>query len=116
LAIGKRGVNIKLASRLVGFEIDVYRESDEEEIDGGYDIDLEEFADEIDGWIIESLKAIGCDTARSVLALSQEELARRADLEDEQAEEVLNILKAEFAKDEEEIAAEQKQETEEAEG
>ncbi len=108
LAIGKRGVNIKLASRLVGFEIDVYRESDEEEIEGGYDIDLDEFLDEIEPWIIESLKAIGCDTARSVLALSQEELARRADLEDEQAEEVLNILKAEF-ENEEEQAEEKKQ-------
>jgi transcription termination/antitermination protein NusA len=111
LAIGKRGVNIKLASRLVGFEIDVYRESDEEEIDGGFDIDLDEFADEIDSWIIDSIKSIGCDTARSVLALSQEELARRADLEDEQAEEVLRILNAEFAKDEEEEAADNGAET-----
>lgn len=94
LAIGKGGTNIKLASRLVGYEIDVYRNQMEEiEID---DVDLEEFTDEIDGWVIESLKAIGCDTARSVLELSKEELQRRTDLEEETVTEVLGILAAEF--------------------
>lgn len=94
LAIGKGGTNIKLASRLTGFEIDVYRNQVEEiEID---DVDLEEFADEIDGWVIGSLKGIGCDTARSVLELSKEELQRRTDLEDETIDEVLGILAAEF--------------------
>jgi N utilization substance protein A len=95
LAIGKRGVNIKLASRLVGFEIDVYRESeagDEEE----YDIELDEFADEIDTWIIDELKKIGCDTAKSVLSLSDEELVRRTDLEEETIKEVRKILESEF--------------------
>jgi len=94
LAIGKGGTNIKLASRLVGYEIDVYRNQVEEiEID---DVDLEEFTDEIDGWVIESLKAIGCDTARSVLELSKDELLRRTDLEEETVTEVLGILAAEF--------------------
>jgi len=94
LAIGKGGTNIKLASRLVGYEIDVYRNQVEEiEID---DVDLDEFTDEIDGWVIESLKAIGCDTARSVLELSKEELQRRTDLEEETVTEVLGILAAEF--------------------
>jgi N utilization substance protein A len=94
LAIGKGGTNIKLASRLTGFEIDVYRNQVEEiEID---DVDLEEFADEIDGWVIDALKGIGCDTARSVLELSKDELLRRTDLEDETVDEVLGILAAEF--------------------
>ncbi|MBV6655600.1 MAG: KH domain-containing protein, partial [Mameliella sp.] len=94
LAIGKGGTNIKLASRLVGYEIDVYRNQVEEiEID---DVDLEEFSDEIDGWVIESLKAIGCDTARSVLELSKAELLRRTDLEEETISDVLGILEAEF--------------------
>ena len=93
LAIGKGGTNIKLASRLTGFEIDVYREQDEFEID---DVDLDEFADEIDEWIIDALKNIGCDTARSVLNLSKDELVRRTDLEDETIEDVLNILAAEL--------------------
>jgi N utilization substance protein A len=94
LAIGKGGTNIKLASRLTGYEIDVYRNVVEEiEID---DVDLEEFADEIDGWVIDSLKEIGCDTARSVLELSKEELQRRTDLEEETIDEVLGILAAEF--------------------
>jgi transcription termination/antitermination protein NusA len=92
LAIGKGGLNIKLAAKLTGYEIDVFRESDEEE----YDIDLEEFADEIDGWIIDELKAIGCDTARSVLELDVQELVRRTDLEEETVKEIRNILKAEF--------------------
>jgi transcription termination/antitermination protein NusA len=93
LAIGKGGLNIKLASQLTGYEIDVYRETeyaDEE------DVNLEEFADEIDGWIIDELKSIGCDTARSVLNLNAEDLVKRTDLEEETIREVLKILKAEF--------------------
>jgi transcription termination/antitermination protein NusA len=92
LAIGKGGLNIKLAARLTGYEIDVFRESDEEE----YDVDLEEFADEIDSWIIDELKNIGCDTAKSVLQLSKDELVRRTELEEETVKEILSILKAEF--------------------
>ena len=92
LAIGKGGLNIKLAARLTGYEVDVFRESDEEE----YDIDLEEFADEIDSWIIDELKGIGCDTAKSVLELSPEELVRRTELEEETVKEIVSILKAEF--------------------
>ena len=95
LAIGKRGVNIKLASRLVGFEIDVYREN-EEGNEEEYDIDLEEFADEIDGWMIDELKKIGCDTAKSVLQLSEDELVRRTDLEEESIKEIRKILQSEF--------------------
>lgn len=93
MAIGKGGSNIKLASKLTGYEIDVYRDSGEDEID---DVDLEEFADEIEEWIINSLKSIGCDTARSVLNLSKEELLRRTDLEEETIDEVLSILASEF--------------------
>ena len=93
LAIGKGGTNIKLASRLTNFEIDVYRNNDEVEID---DVDLDEFSDEIEAWVIESLKSIGCDTARSVLELSKEELVRRTDLEEETVEDILGILAAEF--------------------
>ncbi len=100
LAIGKGGTNIKLASRLTGFEIDVYREDDTvTEID---DVDLDEFADEIEDWIIDELKAIGCDTAKSVLKLDIRELVRRTDLEEETIHEVLKVLKAEFEEDEEE--------------
>ena len=84
LAIGKRGVNIKLASELVGFEIDVYRDTEGEE--DQFDIDLDEFADEIEGWVIDTFKRIGCDTARSVLELSVAELERRTDLEKETIE------------------------------
>ena len=98
LAIGKGGTNIKLASRLTGFEIDVYRNTvDEIEID---DVDLEEFKDEIDDWVIEALKNIGCDTARNVLELRKDELLRRTDLEEETVDEVLRILAAEFEEDE----------------
>ena len=93
LAIGKGGSNIKLASRLTEFEIDVYRDSDEIEVD---DVELDEFSDEIEAWIIDELKNIGCDTARSVLKLSKEELVRRSDLEEETITEVLNILASEF--------------------
>ncbi len=91
LAIGKRGLNIKLAGQLTGYEIDVYRDVDENE-----DVELNEFADEIEGWILDELKAIGCDTARSVLELSVEELASRTDLEEETIEEVRTILRSEL--------------------
>jgi len=93
LAIGKNGVNIKLASQLTGYEIDIFREITEEDEE---DVKLEEFADEIDEWIIEELKSIGCDTAKSVLKLSVDELVRRTDLEEETVKEVIKILKAEF--------------------
>ncbi len=92
LAIGRGGNNIKLAGKLSGYEIDVYRDG-EEDIE---DVDLEEFADEIDGWIIDELKAIGCDTAKSVLEISVEDLTQRTDLEKETIEEVFRILNAEF--------------------
>ena len=94
LAIGKGGHNIKLASKLVGLEIDVFRDLQGEEIEE--DVDLEEFADEIDGWVIDEFKRIGLDTAKSVLALTMEDLVRRTDLEEETIEEVLNIIKQEF--------------------
>ena len=90
LAIGKGGLNIRLSKMLTGYDIDVYREVEEE------DVALTEFADEIDGWIIDALKAAGCDTAKSVLELPIEEIATRADLELEQAQKVVAILKAEF--------------------
>ena len=92
LAIGKGGTNIKLASRLVDFEIDVYR-NNEVEID---DVDLEEFSDEIEGWVIDALKGIGLDTARSVIETSPEDLVRRTDLEEETIMNVLRVLAAEF--------------------
>jgi len=96
LAIGKKGVNIKLAQELTGYSIDVYRDVQEEEMD--YDIDLEEFSDEIDEWVIEAFKKIGCDTALSVLNLnlSPEEIARRTDLEVETVKDVQRILQDEF--------------------
>ena len=90
LAIGKGGLNIRLSKMLTGYDIDVYREVEEE------DVDLNEFRDEIDSWIIDALKAVGCDTAKSVLELPVEEIASRADLELEQAQKVVEILKAEF--------------------
>jgi N utilization substance protein A len=93
LAIGKGGLNIKLASQLTGYEIEVYRETDYADEE---DVNLEEFADEIDGWIIDELRSIGCDTARSVLNLNMEDLVKRTDLEEETIREVLKILKAEF--------------------
>jgi N utilization substance protein A len=93
LAIGKAGSNIKLATKLTGYEIDVYRNQAEYEID---DVDLEEFSDVMEPWIIETLKNIGCDTARQVLELSAEELVRRTDLEEETVREVLRILAEEF--------------------
>ena len=99
LAIGRRGVNIKLACELTGYEIDVFRE-DEEQIDD-FDIDLDEFSDEIEQWIIDEFKRVGCDTANSVLKLSDSELERRTDLEKETIADVRRILKAEFEKEEE---------------
>ena len=92
LAIGKGGLNIKLASMLTGYDIDVYRDTEEEEDD----VDLDEFTDEIEPWIIEQFKKIGCDTAKSVLNYSVEDLARRTDLEEETIAEIVNILKSEF--------------------
>ncbi len=94
LAIGKGGLNIKLASQLTGYEIDVYREKAADESEE--DVNLSEFADEIDSWIIDELKKIGCDTARSVLELSAEELEKRTDLEIETINEILNVFKSEF--------------------
>ena len=94
LAIGRGGSNIKLAGRLTGYEIDVFR--NDLTYDDVEDVDLEEFSDEIEAWIIEELKGIGCDTARNVLALSQKELVRRTDLEEETIEDVLKILASEF--------------------
>ena len=91
LAIGKGGYNIRLAGQLTGYEIDVYRDIDEDE-----DVALAEFADEIDEWIIDVFKSIGCDTAKSVLELGVEELSRRTDLEEETITEVQNILRLEF--------------------
>ena len=98
LAIGKGGTNIKLAGKLTGYEIDVFRETDDVEID---DVDLEEFSDEIDAWVIEQLKNIGCDSARDVLSLSPEELLRRTDLEEETIREVIGILSSEFEEEKE---------------
>lgn len=94
LAIGKGGLNIKLASRLVDYEIDVFRELADGQSEE--DVDLGEFGDEIEGWVIDELNRIGLDTAKSVLALSKEELGRRTDLEEETVEGVLNILRKEF--------------------
>jgi len=96
LAIGKGGSNIKLASKLTGYEIDVFRETDELELE---DVELDEFSDEIEEWVIDSLKNIGCDTARSVLQLSKKELVRRTDLEEETIDEVINILETELKED-----------------
>jgi N utilization substance protein A len=93
LAIGKGGFNIKLAGKLTGYEIDVYRDT---EVDTDDDVDLQEFSDEIQQWIIDELKAIGCDTAKSVLTIELNDLVKRTDLEEETAKEVIKILKAEF--------------------
>ncbi|MBL1409104.1 transcription termination factor NusA [Sphingobacterium faecale] len=92
LAIGRGGHNIKLAGKLTGYEIDVYRENDEVE----EDVDIEEFSDEIDGWIIDELKRVGLDSAKSVLSLSLEELIRRTDLEEDTIQEIVRILQSEF--------------------
>lgn len=93
LAIGKGGFNIKLAGKLTGYEIDVYR--DVNDVDSE-DVSIEEFADEIEGWILDELKGIGCDTAKSVLELSVKDLVKRTDLEEETVQEIQKILKAEF--------------------
>ncbi len=96
LAIGRKGVNIKLAQELTGYSIDVFRDNEGEVEE--FDIDLEEFSDEIETWIIDELKRIGCDTARSVLDLTADELERRTDLERETIDDVRKILEAEFKK------------------
>ena len=100
MAIGRNGVNIKLATKLTGYTVDIYRDDVEEQDEE--DIVLEEFADEIDLWIIEALKSIGCDTARSVLRISREDLIERADLEEETVDHVLAVLEAEFEEETEE--------------
>jgi N utilization substance protein A len=92
LAIGRGGMNIKLASKLTGYVIDVFRDIDELEDD----VDLEEFSDEIEPWVLDALKGIGCDTAKSVLELDRDELVRRTDLEEETVDEIISILKSEF--------------------
>ncbi|MDA3779795.1 MAG: transcription termination factor NusA [Bacteroidales bacterium] len=93
LAIGKGGLNIKLASQLTGYEIDVYREVENEDDE---DVVIDEFSDEIDQWIIDELKAIGCDTAKSVLELTKEDLQKRTDLEDETIDDIIRVFSAEF--------------------
>ena len=97
LAIGKGGYNIKLAGKLTGYEIDVYRNSEVNNAEE--DVDLQEFADEIDQWVIDSLVKMGCDTAKNVLSYTPEEVASRADLEIETVKDVFRILKAEFEQD-----------------
>lgn len=92
LAIGKGGLNIKLASQLTGYEIDVYRDIEEDD----EDVNLEEFADEIESWVIDELKAVGCDTAKSVIEIGLEDLVKRTDLEEETIKEVLNVFRSEF--------------------
>lgn len=96
LAIGKGGSNIKLAGQLAGYEIDVYREAAEEEAQDEEDVLLQDFSDEIEEWVIKALQSIGCDTAKSVLALDVDEIVRRADLEEETVVEVQKILRSEF--------------------
>jgi N utilization substance protein A len=93
LAIGKGGFNIKLASQLSGYEIDVFRETNSEDEE---DVNLDEFTDEIESWVIDALKGIGCDTAKSVIEIPFSELVRRTDLEEETVKDVLKILKSEF--------------------
>jgi len=92
LAIGKGGYNIKLAGKITGYDIDVFRDTDEIEDD----VDLDDFSDEIDGWVIDLLKEKGCDTARSVLDIDRDDLIRRTDLEEETVDEIIRILKSEF--------------------
>ncbi len=92
LAIGRGGHNIKLAGKLTGYEIDVYREAHEDD----EDVDIEEFSDEIEGWVIDEFKKIGLDTAKSILALNADELVKRTDLEENTVKEVLDILRTEF--------------------
>jgi len=92
LAIGRGGHNIKLAGKLTGYEIDVYREAHEDD----EDVDIEEFSDEIEGWVIDEFKRVGLDTAKSILSLSVDELVKRTDLEDTTVKDVIEILKSEF--------------------
>jgi N utilization substance protein A len=92
LAIGRGGHNIKLAGKLTGYEIDVYREAHEDD----EDVDIEEFSDEIEGWVIDEFKKIGLDTAKSILALTSDELVKRTDLEENTVKDVLEILRSEF--------------------
>ncbi len=106
LAIGKNGLNIKLASKLTDYQIDVYRELDPNE----EDIELDEFNDEIEQWIIDELKRIGCDTAKAVMSLSMDELVRRSDLDKETILNVLNVIQAEFDSEDAEEDAEEKDE------
>lgn len=94
LAIGKGGLNIRLASQLTGYEIDVYRDTEEEE--DNEDVKLEEFTDEIEDWVLKELKSIGCDTAKSVLELPIKDLVKRTDLEEETIKDIIKILNAEF--------------------
>lgn len=112
-AIGKGGLNIKLASMLTGYTLDVFRDIDETE--ETEDIYIDEFSDEIDQWVIDALKAIGCDTAKSVLAISRQDLIRRTDLEEETIDELLAILKAEFEEESEEFPEKTEEKTEETE-
>lgn len=97
LAIGKRGVNIKLASELTGYELDVYRDNENDEDE--FDVDLEEFSDEIDDWVIDALKRIGLDTARSVLRIAPDDLEKRADLEKETVDDIRRILQEELERE-----------------
>ena len=94
LAIGKGGQNIKLASKLLEYEIDVFRELDNQQEEE--DVDLDEFADEIDGWVIDELKRIGLDTAKAVLNLEKSDLVKRSDLEEETIDQVRKTLEKEF--------------------
>jgi N utilization substance protein A len=112
LAIGRRGVNIKLACELTGYEIDVYREDEDQ--DDGFDIALDEFSDEIEQWVIDEFKRVGCDTAKSVLKLSESELERRTDLEKETIAEVRRVLQAEFDRADEDETADEDESAKEA--
>ena len=103
-AIGKKGINIKLASRLTEYTIDVYREGSDTD---DYDVELDEFRDEIEDWVIDELKSIGCDTARSVLELNIDELIRRTDLEQETINNIVAVLSSELEADEEEVSNEE---------
>ena len=95
--IGRNGVNVLLAGKLIGREIEVWRELSKSEAEAEEeDVLLDDFANEIDGWVIDKLKGIGCDTAKSVLAIDPADIAKRADLDDETVEDVVRILKAEF--------------------
>ncbi len=110
LAIGKGGVNIRLATKLTGFEIDVYRDVDEQ--DEEFDIELDEFSDEIDQWVINVLKSIGCDTARSVLNMDRNALIRRSDLEEETIDEIISILTVEFEENQANTSSDEEEDNE----